>query len=275
MVSCLSAATRLKSLHLDFRFNFAWLYRNREGQHLAPPTRIFLPDLTHFSWTGTSGYLNDLLPWIDAPQLYSIKMTFDQDHRLISEAPQVALFIGRTERFKEPYRANMTVLSHSAELILRLRTQTVQYPSLKFIVNYPPVWPLSYLVQSCRSSFLPLSTVERLDIDGIRSQRGTENTEWLELLGLFIAVKDLCLSRKVALHVVQALQALSMERATEVLPALHNLFIEGLESSGPVQEAVEQFVATRQLAGHPVAVRPWTSLGTENLGRSTVVEYSL
>jgi hypothetical protein len=214
--------------------------------------------------------LNNLLAWIDAPQLYSIKMTFDQDHRLISEAPQVALFVGRTERFKEPYRANMTVLSHSAELIIRLRTQAVQYPSLEFIVNYPPVWPLSYLVQSGRSSFLPLSTVERLDIDGIRSQRGgTENTEWLQLLDLFIAVKDLCLSRKVALHVMQALQALSVERATEVLPALHNLFIEGLESSG--QEAVEQFVATRQHAGHPVAVRPWTSfnVGTENLGRST------
>ncbi|KAI0294216.1 hypothetical protein BC826DRAFT_1013037 [Russula brevipes] len=68
---------------------------------------------------------------------------------------------------------------------------------------------------------------------------------------------------------MQALQELPVERATEVLPALRNLAIEGVEASGPVQGAVEQFVATRQLAGHPVAVRPWTSfkVGTENLGR--------
>jgi hypothetical protein len=74
-----------------------------------------------------------------------------------------------------------------------------------------------------------------------------------------VAVKDLFVSENLALHVVQALQALPVERATEVLPALHNLLIEGLKSSGPVHEAVEQFVATRQLAGHPVTVRPWTA----------------
>jgi hypothetical protein len=85
----------------------------------------------------------------------------------------------------------------------------------------------------------------------------------LEVFGFFVAVKDLCVSEKVALHVVQALQELSVERATEVLPALRNLFIEGLEPSGPVQEGIEQFVATRQLAGHPVAVCP--SVRTEDL----------
>jgi hypothetical protein len=132
-------------------------------------------------------------------------------------------------------------------------------------------------VETCRSSFLPLSTVERLDIDGVRWQPPTEMTEWLEVFDFFVAVKDLCVSETVALHAMQALQELSVERATEVLPALRNLVIEGLEASGPLQGAVEQFVATRQLAGRPVAVRPWApfKIGTENLGRSTVVETSL
>jgi hypothetical protein len=81
--------------------------------------------------------------------------------------------------------------------------------------------------------------------------------------------------RKVALHVVQALQELSVERATEVLPALRNLFIEGLESSGPTQEALEQFITARQLSGHPVAVCPWTpfKVGTEK--SHTAVDPSL
>jgi hypothetical protein len=185
-----------------------------------------------------------------------MEMTFDSG--FMAESPEIALFIGRTERFKEPYRANISIDPHVAELMLifSLRTQTVHYPSLKFVVDYPPVWPLSYLVHSYRSSFLPLSAAERLDI---LSQRSTANTEWLELLGLFIAVKDLHVSGEVAIHIMQALQELSVERATEVLPALHNLFIEGLEPSGPLREAVEQFAATRQLAGHPVAVRPRTA----------------
>jgi hypothetical protein len=161
------------------------------------------------------------------------------------EAPEIALFIGRTESFKEPYRANITLLESSAELLFALRTQTVHYPSLKLVVKYlqPLFWPLSYLVRACRSSFLPLSTVERLDIGGVRWQSPTENTEWLEVFGLFVAVRDLCVSGNVALHVVQALQELSVERATEVLPALRNLFIEGLEASRPIQGAVKQFVA--------------------------------
>jgi hypothetical protein len=268
MVSCLSATTRLKILDLDF--GLASSDSDRDGL-----TRIVLPNLTHFSWNGNSRYLNDLLARIDAPQLYSMKMTFNR--WFVREAPEIALFIGRMERFKEPNRAYITILHSSAELLFPLRTQTVHYPSLKLVTDYQPPWPLSYLVQTCRSSFLPLSTVEQLDIDGVRWQPPTENAEWLEVLGLFVAVKDLCVSEKVALHVVRALQELSVERATEVLPALRNLVIEGLEVSGPIQGAVEQFVATRQLAGHPVAARPWApfKIGTENLERPMVVEYSM
>jgi hypothetical protein len=94
MVSCLSVTTRLKSLHLDL--GYAYSHMGREG-----PTRIVLPALTHLSWNGTSRYLDDLLARIDAPQLYSMKMTFNR--WFVREAPEIALFIGRTERFKEPY----------------------------------------------------------------------------------------------------------------------------------------------------------------------------
>ncbi|KAI0294220.1 hypothetical protein BC826DRAFT_1185846 [Russula brevipes] len=263
MVSCLSATTRLRSLHLDFDFGLGPPRSDREG---PTRTRIALPALTHFSWKGASGYLNDLLTWIDAPQLYSMKMTFGR--QAMRSAPQIALFIGRTERFKEPYRANLNNLRRSTELLFPLRTQTVHYPSPKLVVDcggyayFPAFWPLSYLA-------FPLSTVERLDVDGICAswQSAKEKIDWLKAFDVFVAVKDLCVSEGVALHVVQALQELSVERATEVLPALHSLFIEGLGPSGPVREAVEQFVATRQLSGHPVAVRPWTGskVWTENL----------
>ena len=58
--------------------------------------------------------------------------------------------------------------------------------------------------------------------------------------------------------VAPALQELAGERATEaeVLPALQNLFLTTYDwqPPGPVKEAIEQFIATRQLYGRPVAV---------------------
>jgi len=56
--------------------------------------------------------------------------------------------------------------------------------------------------------------------------------------------------------VAPALRELSGERATEVLPALQNLSLttSGSSPSGPLKEAIEEFIATRQLYGHPVTV---------------------
>jgi len=59
------------------------------------------------------------------------------------------------------------------------------------------------------------------------------------------------------LHYALALRELAGERVTKVLPTLQNLFIEGLEPSGPIQEALGQFVAARQLSGLPVVIHRW------------------
>jgi hypothetical protein len=85
-------------------------------------------------------------------------------------------------------------------------------------------------------------------------QGNIENTQWLELLRPFINVKDLQLSKKVAPFVAPALQELTGERVTEVLPALQNLFLDDFKASRPIEEGIGQFVARRQLSGHPVAI---------------------
>jgi len=53
--------------------------------------------------------------------------------------------------------------------------------------------------------------------------------------------------------VAPALQELTGERATEVLPAVQN-FVLYTHSGRPVKEAIEEFIAARQLCGHPVTV---------------------
>jgi hypothetical protein len=51
-----------------------------------------------------------------------------------------------------------------------------------------------------------------------------------------------------------ALRELVGGRTTEVLPSLQNIFLARSEASGPFQEAIRQFVAARQLSGHPIAI---------------------
>jgi len=42
-----------------------------------------------------------------------------------------------------------------------------------------------------------------------------------------------------------------------VLPALQNIFLEGLQPSGTVPKGIQQFVATRQVTDHPIVVSDW------------------
>jgi hypothetical protein len=78
------------------------------------------------------------------------------------------------------------------------------------------------------------------------------NTLWWQLFLPFTAVKDLYISKQFAPGIAAALQELVGGTITEVLPGLQNIFVESLEPSGPFQENIGQFVAVRQLSGHPL-----------------------
>ena len=72
-------------------------------------------------------------------------------------------------------------------------------------------------------------------------------------------MKNLYLSEEIALRIGPALQEFVKGRTTEVLPALQNIFLEGLEPSGLVQEGIGKFVAARQVASHAIPVSSWAN----------------
>jgi hypothetical protein len=82
-------------------------------------------------------------------------------------------------------------------------------------------------------------------------------------------VKNVYVFKAFSQCISSALQDLVGERMTDVLPALESLFLEGFQHSGPVQEAIGQFVAARQLLGHPVDISPWNETGQ----RETILPY--
>ena len=114
----------------------------------------------------------------------------------------------------------------------------------------PLDWQISSLVQVYNTSFPPLPMLEHLDIDIYNGldlllewQDDMDDTQWLELLHLFTSVKDLDLSEDLVPFITPALQGLSRERVTEVLPELQNLFFTGPMPSGPAKEVIWKFIA--------------------------------
>ena len=89
---------------------------------------------------------------------------------------------------------------------------------------------------------------------------GLEDIQWLELFHPFNAVKNLYLSPDFAPRIASALQGLVEERVTEVLPNLERIFLEDLQESGFVPEAMRKFIAARQIStgSRPITISHWT-----------------
>jgi hypothetical protein len=255
MVTCLSVLTSLDSLTIGFKSPRSCPdWRSRRP---PPLSRTLLPALTFLQFQGVSEYLEDLVARIDAPLLVLLDITFFND--IVFNTPQLAQFMSRTPKFKA---------HDNARLIFDAWSVRVKLPpasdggGLQLSISCGKSdWQLSSLAQVCSSSFPQalITMVEHLYIEGYPSlqEDDIENSQWLELLHPFTAVKDLYISRGLTPHIAHALQELVGERVTEVLPALHGLFLgkpDPLENSRLVQESIGQFVSARQLAGHPITI---------------------
>ena len=254
MAISLSSLTQLKILCLGFYF--PRLRPGLESRHSSPQNRAFLLNLTHFTFQGLSEYLERLVAHIDAPILHSVGMTLFYEHSFdISELPQ---FINRSEKFRSlnTSKADLGFLEDSVELSLSLQTETAGIMLALSISCFESFWPPWSLSHDFVSSLPLLATSERLDIhvegDWDQPQLSQlQEVQWLDLLRPFTAVKNLYLSEEVALLVPPALEEVAM------LPSLQNIFFEGLQPTGLVQEAIGQLAFARRLSSHPIAVHRW------------------
>jgi hypothetical protein len=259
MVNCLSTLPRLESLELGFRSP-----RSRPNANRRPPPRkrAALPAFTWFQFKGVSEYLEDFVARIDAPLLHTVRITlFNQ---LIFNISQLPRFICRAEKFQAFTEAVVVLYNQSVKVTLYPQTGKGDRAMLALAISCSESdWQLSSLEQVCRSSLPLLFGLERLDIHedkywGPHWRDDMESAQWLALFHPFRAVKDLYLSEQLALRVAPALQELGRGRTAGVLPVLHNLFLEGLQQSGTVREAIGKFVAARQLSDRPtVTVNRW------------------
>jgi hypothetical protein len=265
MATCLSALTSLQLLQLEFESPQSCPALETQPPFL--PTRFVLPTLTQFRFKGANEYLEEFVARIDAPQVYQLSITFFND--IFFDTPELTQFISRTPTLGVYHEARLIFYSRQALVDLRPQPGSSDNRSVKVtILCRATDWQLSFLAQICTLSLRPLLTMENLyiyeDIDPFPQlvwKDDIEAAEWLDLLHPFTAVKNLYLSKHLAPRIVPALQELTGERTTEVLPALQNLFLEGFQPSEPVQEGIARFISARQLTNQPVVISVWDKRG--------------
>jgi hypothetical protein len=258
MVTLLSALTCLRSLTLEFEFRRS--RPERESRHSRPPIRTLIPALTRLKFEGVNEYAEHILHRIDTPRLDNLDIIFFNE--TVFNISHLSRFISRCiPKFQTPDEAR--VAFSDAHITVTLSFPTPGYERLVLgILCDESAGQLSSLTQLCKSFLPAFAMVERLYICqygycwGQRWKHGIQHSHWLQLLRFFTDVKDLYVSREITIFIVRVLKKLVRERTTEVLPALQNLFFHKYEVlSGPA--AIEDFIAARELSGHPIVVSRW------------------
>ena len=263
IVTGLAVMVNLKSLSIGFEPSISRPQAGLESQRLPSSTRTIIPALTRIAFQGVSDYLEDLVSQIDAPILDTAYITFDQ---LIFDIPQVAEFMRRTTRFEVLSEAHLDFDYHGVQVGnipptwgipvdemsgFRITVTHVELDqwSLSLAQFFSSIFPFIYMVKHIYiHGPQQLSPQWRIDID---------NLQWLEIFHPLSALKNLYLSKVFTRLVAPILQNLVGARATEMLPTLQNLYLEGLRPWGSIQEGIEKFVAARRLSGNPISVSLW------------------
>jgi hypothetical protein len=268
MVTILSTLTSLDSITLGFESPRS--FPDRENRRLPPSTRSILPVLGFFRFKGVTEYLEDFVARIETPQLNELSITYFDN--VTFDIPQVMQFISRTPMLRALQKVHITLCDQAAYVNFLSRTFGHGNLNVEILrAGLDGYWQVSSLEQVCASCMSPLSISEDLYMYNrpgwhLDWNDNIENGLWLELLHLFIGVKNLHLCEELATHIAPALRELVEARMTEVLlPTLENIYLEGLESSGPVEEGIEQFVAARQATSHPIAISRWANPGMEKI----------
>ena len=189
---------------------------------------------------------------------------FSLFNQLVFDTQLLARFIRRTETFMTFDTARVVFSSFIVGVSLfgqeeMANNDLEDWERLQLEIRCKVLdWQLSALSQVLNTLPTSFPTFDRLEIGMYHKdwQNEIEDIQWQEFFYPFSSVKTIILESEDTVRLVApALQNLTEERATEVLPALQNISLMTTERpSGSVKEAIEQFIATRQLYGHPVIV---------------------
>ena len=232
-----------------------------------PSNRVALPSLTCLRYRGTSMYLDRFVARIDGPSLGVMVITFFGQPTM--DASHLGQFIERSETLRSLDRADVQT---SARAISVCYSKPGTLTQLNFQISWKHLdWQLSSLTQICEHFPPILRHVHDLHINSNRSlseNADVDRQQWRDLMHAFGGTKDF----HVGAHTTDILWALfsannASQSGTTVLPALRNLRVtEYISILGPLLEAKESFITSRELSGCPVELH----IGSFHSGNGSV-----
>ena len=250
MSTSLAALSRLNTLYIWFKSP-----TSRRQQRYSPSSaREVLPSLTAFNFRGSSAYLEYLLARIDTPRLHSFKLTFF--NQLDFQLPQFSQFIRRTESLELAQSRYAQVRVRISNLYIELGFEEKEHSRscLTLRISCQRLdWQVSHVAQIFDQSPAMVSYVDHLFIDEVDLQLDPGwkddmgDTDWLRFLRPFTDVKLLHGSKQLAGHIARALDGVSGEVVTEVLPSLESLLLQDQP-----EKSITQFIGRRRLSSRPV-----------------------
>jgi hypothetical protein len=178
---------------------------------------------------------------------------------LVFDIPRLRNFIDHTEGLKPFDQATIVFYDRMIKIVFGSPSQfelEIRCERLD--------WQLSSITQIFSQQLPLLSHVEQLQLHEIglgnwerKDDPDMESSQWLELFRLFVAAQTLHVSERLVPPIAGAVQDLTVQMATEVLPVLRTLFLQGHQLSGPVHEAMKSFTNARQQSHQPVDIQRW------------------
>ena len=250
LVTSLMALVQLKRLTIGFHFP-----PSSPSPSVAPPQRTTLPSLTFLEFHGPREYLEEFVARTDFPALFEIDIRLFND--IFFEIPHFSRFIPLQIALGFPTSVFVTHLEEYVSVFIVPRVESSKgYCCLKASCSRLD-WQLSFVTQI--SSQLPLQVLSSVRLLSIQTndtlptgEDDLDSTQWLEFFQPFTHVTYVdVLGEKLVPGIVQTLATEDM--ATEVLPELTSLRLNGYRKSPSVAKAAEKFVATRRrLSGRTV-----------------------
>jgi hypothetical protein len=264
LTSVLSRMVQLRSLSLHFLSDVIHLTVPPPPGELA-----VLPALTRLNFLGRTDYLEGLVSRIDAPLLGDIKVTFLNTSSF--DLLELRKFTDRIGTHDSHHRADIL----ASELAISVSLTRPGDPTcLTFELFCKSLSEqLFFVARICNQFSAFFSNVEELLISVARHSRQEDRFDsgrWPENLNSFTGVKWFCVvgNLRVSTDIVRALQPSDTRRET-VLPALYKLYIpQPAPCHAPFTVAVESFIVSRRLSGHPISVE------YERRGTGTVYDQS-
>ena len=256
MVACLAALPRLEVFAIAFQDTASRPTRIRP----PPVTRPVLPALTSFEFCGAFEYLEDLVTQIDSPQLERISIIYLDLLPVDVTLTRVSDFIDRSigpelastrnAHIHFQYDRVTFTLSRDFETSQGWDQLSVTTTISHAIVGWLKLSDMARVLGQFSAAFC---TVVHLEFDAELKKDGhsvyASDIKWLHLLRHFPVTQTLYVSPKLAESVSVALEDITTEMITEVLPSLGLICLEG----EPVS-SLEKIVAIRRFSDHPITV---------------------